>query len=560
MTIPTGSTAITDPTDPTHQAAVDSSGALKVSATFSASSVAINDGTNTSNKLAVDSDGKIGISSMPSVTATNPSVGVDGNAIPTSSTLIGGSDGTNLQQALVESASHPNLRTGVYNGANEMAVDASGNASVKLGAAIPTGTNSIGQVTSNAGVNLNTSALALESGGNLASIKSDADSIVTNTANIPAKGQATMANSTPVVIASNQSTVNISQQAAGSASGTLQNAQNGNANGSTLNVLGMSACSWVVNMSGFTGTVNFEASSDGTNFTAIKALQIGTDTVVTTTAGSTTTSITTFESSVGSLQLIRARTSGVSAGSVTVTAVATPVPFSPRTVNANLLAGSAVIGSTTIQATSGTALVADQSNTELRTSVYGKNSAAGDTPIATDSSGRVLTANYISGSAVSTSNPYPSADQIRLWIINGQGFSCQTGKQTAGSAISTGFGIFNPNASGKTLIVYSIKLLVGNTSFNPITYVTTDPAFGSSMTIVNRKAGSGTASVASVSFSNTTQTPGTANDMISGASNTNLQLLQNGDVLYIPPSNGVNVYPNLSGANSWSVSAQWCEV
>jgi hypothetical protein len=35
--------------------------------------------------------------------------------------------------------------------------------------ALPTGTNSIGQVTANAGTNLNTSALALESGGNLAS-------------------------------------------------------------------------------------------------------------------------------------------------------------------------------------------------------------------------------------------------------------------------------------------------------------------------------------------------------------------------------------------------------
>ena len=40
-----------------------------------------------------------------------------------------------------------------------------------------------GTVTANAGTNLNTSALALESGGNLAAIKSDSDSIVTNTSN-----------------------------------------------------------------------------------------------------------------------------------------------------------------------------------------------------------------------------------------------------------------------------------------------------------------------------------------------------------------------------------------
>lgn len=61
-----------------------------------------------------------------SITATNPSVGTSGSAIPTSSTLIGGSDGTNLQQLLVESASHPNLRLALYNGANQLAIDSSG--------------------------------------------------------------------------------------------------------------------------------------------------------------------------------------------------------------------------------------------------------------------------------------------------------------------------------------------------------------------------------------------------------------------------------------------------
>lgn len=43
--------------------------------------------------------------------------------------------------------------------------------------ALPTGTNSIGQVTANAGTNLNTSALALESGGNLAAV---AGAVVSN--------------------------------------------------------------------------------------------------------------------------------------------------------------------------------------------------------------------------------------------------------------------------------------------------------------------------------------------------------------------------------------------
>jgi len=49
--------------------------------------------------------------------------------------------------------------------------DVNGNLKVNLQTALPAGSNAIGSVTANAGTNLNTSALALESGGNLASIK-----------------------------------------------------------------------------------------------------------------------------------------------------------------------------------------------------------------------------------------------------------------------------------------------------------------------------------------------------------------------------------------------------
>jgi hypothetical protein len=63
----------------------------------------------------------------------NASVGTDGSAIPGSSTLIGASDGANLQQLLVESASNRNLRTALYNGANQAAIDSAGNQQVKGG-------------------------------------------------------------------------------------------------------------------------------------------------------------------------------------------------------------------------------------------------------------------------------------------------------------------------------------------------------------------------------------------------------------------------------------------
>lgn len=61
---------------------------------------------------------------------------------------------------------------GAQNGPNmiNLQADGSGNLNVNLQTALPVGTNSIGQVTANAGTNLNTSALALETGGNLATI------------------------------------------------------------------------------------------------------------------------------------------------------------------------------------------------------------------------------------------------------------------------------------------------------------------------------------------------------------------------------------------------------
>lgn len=58
-------------------------------------------------------------------------------------------------------------------------------------------------VQANAGTNLNTSALALETGGNLAEIK-------TNTDNIPALGQTTKSGSVPVTLASDQGALPVS--------------------------------------------------------------------------------------------------------------------------------------------------------------------------------------------------------------------------------------------------------------------------------------------------------------------------------------------------------------
>lgn len=110
-----GSITATNPSVGTDGAAIPTSSTL----------IGASDGTNL-QPLQVDASKFLKVNvAAGSLTASNPSVGTDGSAIPTSSTLIGASDGTNLQQLLVESATNRNLRTGIYSGANEATVTAS---------------------------------------------------------------------------------------------------------------------------------------------------------------------------------------------------------------------------------------------------------------------------------------------------------------------------------------------------------------------------------------------------------------------------------------------------
>ncbi len=157
-------------------------------------------------------------------------------------------------------------------------------------------------------------------------------------------GQKAMAASLAVTLASDQSDVPTTAKAATvPAATTLQNAAVANGNGAAVTVTGYA--SMVISvvsspaMSGGT-TVNFEASTDGTTFVPISAVNIG-STVLT----STTTADGDFRFNVSSYLQVRARISAYSAGTVTVKAYPTPTG-SQATVIA-LAAGSNTIGALT---------------------------------------------------------------------------------------------------------------------------------------------------------------------------------------------------------------------
>jgi hypothetical protein len=124
-----------------------------------------------------------------------------------------------------------------------------------------------------------------------------------------------------------------------STSGTLQSAAVANGNGTNLAADGMSSVVLTVNCASCSGgtTVNFEGTEDNTNFAALSAVQIGTNTIATTT---TTAGLTYWQVPTAGLVNVRARISAYSAGTVTVTGHSVPMAWDSRVVNANLVSST----------------------------------------------------------------------------------------------------------------------------------------------------------------------------------------------------------------------------
>jgi hypothetical protein len=126
--------------------------------------------------------------------------------------------------------------------------------------------------------------------------------------------------------------------------GTLQSAATSSTNGSTLAVQGLSSAMVTVNCSvacsGGT-TITFQVSQDGTNFSSVYAQQAGSSIISSAVVNQGTTP-TLWQINVAGAQLIRAPISGYSAGTVTVTATATAIPFTPSAQTGGTLATGTV--------------------------------------------------------------------------------------------------------------------------------------------------------------------------------------------------------------------------
>lgn len=224
----------------------------------------INDGTNTAtvkaaSTAAVASDTAIVVAISPnnSITASNPSVGSNNAAIPTSSTQVGGTDGTNLQAARVFDAdtgagTQYILGVGLRKAASGGSVEAGTSADPLR--VDPTGTTAQ-PITDNSG-SLTVDSTQLPAalvGGRL---DENIGAWLGSTA--PTVGSKTSANSIPVVVASDQAAIPITDNA-----GSLTVDGTVTANIGTTNGLALDAT--------ITGGTQRTKITDGTNNAAVKA-------------------------------------------------------------------------------------------------------------------------------------------------------------------------------------------------------------------------------------------------------------------------------------------------
>jgi hypothetical protein len=221
-----------------------------------------------------------------SISATNPSVGTDGTAGPASSTQIGGQTGGGVLTSLFVDSSgrlYVNVNsmpaiTGTVTEANSAGIRSDLDTLITNTADLLADGDNLATIATNT-TSIATSALQTTGNTSLSSI-------ATNTARLPAQGAAATSASTPVTIASDQIVPvkgSFTEQASLSA-GSL----NADLVPST-DVSAYKSFSLTINANAYSGTLTFAISNDGVTFTSTEVVNAATGTATTST---TNTSIT----------------------------------------------------------------------------------------------------------------------------------------------------------------------------------------------------------------------------------------------------------------------------
>jgi hypothetical protein len=164
-----------------------------------------------------------------------------------------------------------------------------------------------------------------------------------------------------------------------------------------------------------------------------------------------------------------------------------------------------------------------------------------------------------------------SDEFIKVAIRNGQGFYVSTDKYTPG-ATNNAFSIFNPNGSGKTLVLFSLIVYYTTAGQNiQCRIVNANPSLATILSAANFNlgnllAGSANASIASVTYANATTNPpaltaaSLAFESTSNISNNPFDLFTPPNILILPPNTGLATYINNAASGSLSFNAKWIEI
>jgi hypothetical protein len=160
-------------------------------------------------------------------------------------------------------------------------------------------------------------------------------------------------------------------------------------------------------------------------------------------------------------------------------------------------------------------------------------------------------------------NPAITEDQIRAWIANGQGFSASTGMLNSASGTNNyALSIFNPNNSGKNILIYSIQVANGSGGMTALLQrVTSDPGF-TAVTPLNAKLGGGNSAIAGhVTQATSNQTLLGNFDQVVTLAGTMMELLTNGACILLPSgsNNGIVQYIQTYSVAINVVLARWVE-
>lgn len=149
--------------------------------------------------------------------------------------------------------------------------------------------------------------------------------------------------------------------------------------------------------------------------------------------------------------------------------------------------------------------------------------------------------------------------------LSGSVFIATSGVITASANGIKGVSLFNPSASGKTLIVYRILCCLAVSSVHPniqLNMQTSDPNHSTAITARSLNVNSGVSSIAHLTqTSNNAALTMTGNFFITsdGLASTNQELLGNIGVIILPQNTGIETYVSANTNDIYAVQYFWIE-